>query len=220
METQSPSVHSLSSLAPNTILYPDPSILLPHQKQVLFESPQRFKTLIWHRKARKTTTAIYQMVRQAHRRVGVYYHVFPTYGEAKDSIWRDPAMLARNVPESLIAKKNETELVIYFKNGSVYQLKGSDQPDALRGPNPMGVIFDEYDTQNAAAWGIIEPVIRANDGWAWFIGTPRGRQKLYDLYNRGQEGHKEWGSWLLKASQSGIIDAEQLQEARNREHVH
>lgn len=154
------------------------------------------------------------MVRQAHRRVGVYYHIFPTYGEAKDSIWRDPAMISALVPEQLIAKKNETELVIYFKNGSVYQLKGSDQPDALRGPNPMGVIFDEYDTQNAAAWGIIEPVIRANGGWAWFIGTPRGRQKLYDLYNRGQEGHKEWGSWLLKASESGIIDPEQLQEAR------
>lgn len=154
------------------------------------------------------------MVIQSQRRVGVYWHIFPTYGEAKDSVWRDPHMLFDIIPESLIARKNETELVIYFKNGSVYQLKGSDDPEALRGPNPVGVIFDEFDTQKIGAWGIIEPIIRANNGWVWFIGTPRGKQKLFEFYHRGLAGHHEWHSWLLKASRSGIVPLDQLEEAK------
>ena len=170
--------------------------------------------LIWHRKARKTTTAIIEGIKQACLRVGVYWHIFPTYGEAKDSVWRDPQMLFNIIPKELVEKKNEQELVVYLKNGSIYQLKGSDDPDALRGPNPMGVIFDEWDTQKGEAWGIVEPILRANGGWAWFIGTPRGKGKLYDLYNRGQEGHHEWKSYLLKASQSGIVPKDQLDESR------
>lgn len=154
------------------------------------------------------------MIVQAHLRVGVYWHIFPTYGEAKDSIWRDPHMLFNIIPEKLVAKRNESELVIYFKNGSIYQLKGSDDPDALRGPNPYGIIFDEFDTQRQEAWGVIEPILRANGGWAWFVGTPRGKQKLHEFYHRGQTNHHEWKSWLLKASESGIVAPDQLAEAR------
>lgn len=123
-------------------------------------------------------------------------------------------MLFNIIPEELIAKKNESELIIYFKNGSIYQLKGSDDPDALRGPNPFGVVWDEYDTQKQEGWQYTEPILRANGGWAWFIGTPRGKAKLYDLLNRGQSGHHEWKSWLLKASESGIIAKDQLEEAK------
>lgn len=156
-----------------------------------------------------------EAVKQAHLRKGVYWHIFPTYGEAKDSVWRDPGMLFNIIPKDLIARVNETELVVYFKNGSIYQLKGNDNADALRGPNPFGVIFDEFDTQNNDGWGVIEPIIRANGGWVWFIGTPRGKGKLYDLYNRGQTGHHEWKSWRLKASESGIVPLDQLQESKS-----
>lgn len=211
MENQDPSNYLLTL---DQVSYLPLSTLLPHQIEVLQKSPKRFKTLIWHRKARKTTTAIYEVVKQAHLRIGVYWHIFPTYGEAFDSIWNDPNMLFNIIPKALIDHVNATNLIVYFKNGSIYQLKGSDDPDALRGPNPFGVVFDEFDTQKREAWGVIEPILRANGGWAWFIGTPRGRQQLYDFYNRGQTDHKEWASWLIKASNSGIIDLEQLEEAR------
>ena len=153
-------------------------------------------------------------MKQAHLRIGVYWHIFPTYGEAFDSVWNDPAMLFNIIPKQLIDHVNITNLIVYFKNGSIYQLKGSDQPDALRGPGPMGIVFDEWDTQKQEAWGVVEPILRANGGWCWFIGTPRGRQGLYDNYQKGQSGHKEWASWLLKASESGIIAQDQLDEAK------
>lgn len=196
------------------VQFPNPSLLLPHQSDVLYD-PHKFKVLIWHRRARKTTTSIYEITRQAHIRRGVYWHIFPTYGEAKDAVWRDPNMLFSIIPQALVAQVNASELVIYFKNGSIYQLKGSDDPDALRGANPMGVVFDEFDTQRNEGWPVVEPILRANGGWAWFVGTPRGKQKLYDFYKKGQrEDDLEWKSWLLKASTSGIIAPDQLLKSR------
>jgi hypothetical protein len=155
------------------------------------------------------------MVKQAHLRVGVYWYIFPTYREAKDAIWRDPNMLGRIAPEELILKKNDSELVMYFKNGSLMQLKGSDDYDSLRGPNPVGVVLDEYATMKPETWGVIEPILRANGGWCWFIGTPKGKNHFHQMYIRGQEGHPEWKSFLLKASTSGIIPADQLEESKH-----
>src|SRR3990167_5705000 len=195
------------------IIYPDWNALMPHQIEAI-RSPQRFKVLIWHRRARKTTTSLIELTKQSQLTIGGYWHLFPTYAEAKDAVWRDPAMLFRIIPEQWIIKRNEQELVVYLKNGSYIQLKGADDPDALRGPNPMGIIFDEFPLQKLEAWKVMEPVLRANGGWAWFVGTPKGKNHGYDFFERGQQGHPEWKSWLLKASSSGIIDPYQLNESR------
>ena len=123
-------------------------------------------------------------------------------------------MLFRIIPHELVARQNEIELTLYLHSGSIICLKGANQPDTLRGAGPYGVVFDEFATMKYEAWGIIEPVLRANGGWAWFIGTPKGKNSLYRHWLRGQEGHFEWKSWLMKASQSGIIPADQLEESR------
>ncbi len=123
-------------------------------------------------------------------------------------------MLFKIIPKELILKTNEQELVVYFKNGSILQLKGADEPDSLRGAGPYGIVLDEFAHMKFEAWQVIEPIIRANAGWAWFIGTPRGRNHLYDFYNRGQGENPEWKSYILKASESGIIPLDQLAESK------
>src|SRR3990167_1489160 len=197
------------------ITYPNP-LLMPHQKEVLRDK-SKFKVLVWHRRARKTSTALEKIALEAfnpHFENKVYWIVFPTYAEAKDAVWKDPNMLFRIIPKELIARQNEVELTLYLHGGSVICLKGADKPDTLRGAGPYGVIFDEFATMKYEAWGIVEPVLRANGGWAWFIGTPKGKNHLFDLYQRGQQDSKEWKSWLLKASTSGIIPQDQLYEAK------
>ena len=155
-----------------------------------------------------------ELTRQAQLKRGVYWIVFPTYGEAKDAVWRDPRMLFDIIPEKWIEKTNESELVVYFTNGSILQLKGADEPDSLRGAGPLGVVFDEFAKVKIDAWYVVEPILRANGGWAWFVGTPKGKNHLYHFYLRGQERHIEWSSYLLKASQSGIIAPDQLNESQ------
>lgn len=127
-------------------------------------------------------------------------------------------MLFNILPDKLVEKKNEVEMVIYFKSGSVLQLKGADDPDYLRGAGVVGCVLDEFAKMKFEAWQVIEPMLRANGGWCWFIGTPKGKNHLHQMYLRGQEGHSEWKSWLLKASESGIIAQDQLEEARRTAH--
>ena len=135
-------------------MFPPWDELAPHQREAL-QAPQRFKVLVWHRRARKTTTAIIELVKQSQYRVGAYWHIFPTYSEAKDAVWRDPSMLFRIIPPEIIKKKNEQELVVYFYNGSYLQLKGADEPDTLRGAGPVGIVFDEFAKVKEEAWYIV-----------------------------------------------------------------
>jgi hypothetical protein len=120
-------------------------------------------------------------------------------------------MLFRIIPKELIARTNEQELTIYLKCGSIIVLKGADNPQRLRGAGPFGVVLDEFAEMRIETWEeIIQPIIRANGGWAWFVGTPKGKNHLYKFYQRGQKGGDEWKSYLLKASISGVIPADQL----------
>ena len=148
-------------------------------------------------------------------RQGAYWHVFPTYAEAKNAVWLDPHMMFDIIPPEVIEKRNESELRVNLINGSYIQLIGADNPDRLRGAGPLGLVLDEYDTMKSDVWDVLQPIVRGNGGWVWFIGTPKGKAKLYDLYNYAQSGNdEEWGSWHLKASTSGVISEKELDNAR------
>lgn len=188
----------------------------PHQLSVL-QRPQRFQVLVMHRKAWKTTLAINQLIRWAIAAQGVYWYIAPFLNQAKKIVWQDPGMLPRYCPPSIWEKRNNSELTIPFPNGSILQIIGADHPDSLRGPNPRGVILDEYGDMKSEVWsGIIQPVMIANpDAWCWFVGTPRGRNDFFQKFQYAKTSEdKNWAWSYLPASQSGIISREGLEEAR------
>jgi len=111
---------------------------------------------------------------------------------------------------------NETELFCEFNSDSVLQVRGADDPDSLRGIGYKGVILDEYAMMKPEIWTeIIQPVLRANDGWAWFLFTPHGRNHAYHQWING----KKWDGWqnfFLDANTSGIISPKELEEAKKQ----
>ena len=111
-------------------------------------------------------------------------------------------------------KFNESELRADFPNGARVQLFGADNPDALRGIGLWGVIFDEYSQQPSSIFTeVIRPALADHKGYAVWLGTPKGMNDFYRLYN----DHKEDSDWyvkLLKASESEILDEQELQDAR------
>jgi len=48
---------------------------------------------------------------------GVCYYVLPTYRQAKQVVW--DALISDHVPLDMIAKRNDSELAIYYKNGVI-----------------------------------------------------------------------------------------------------
>ncbi len=192
-----------------------------HQLPVL-QNSARFKVLVWHRKAHKTTLAINELYRWAAAVKGTYWYIAPYMGQAKKIVWQDPEMGSKYCPVEIWDKRNNSELYISFPNGSVVYIMGADNPQSLRGPNPKGVVLDEYDEMKPEVWSeIIHPIMVANpSAWTWFLGTPRGKRdlfyKLEHAYQQMRErgADSEWYGMKLKASESGIITPEALAEAR------
>ena len=154
--------------------------------------------------------SIIEVLRQSQLRIGTYWIIFPFLDEGRDSIWNN--MLFKIIPEEWIEKKNENFMSVKFTNGSYLRLKGADHPDSLRGPNVVGVVFDEFAKQKVEAWKIISPMITATKGWVWFVSTPIGKNHHYDYYLRGRSSdNPQWKSWYLKASESKLLPQEELE---------
>ena len=184
----------------------------------ILNQPARFKVIVAHRKARKTTLAINELIRWAAAVKGTYWYVAPFYNQAKKIVWQDPEMLPKYCPPEIWERRNNTELTIPFPNGSILYVLGADKPDSLRGPNPRGVILDECkDMKLGTIWGgIVQPIMMANpSAWCWFMGTIEGQDEFWQKYIYSRDsGNSNWFGFLLKASESGIISKEALEEAK------
>lgn len=142
--------------------------------------------LAWPRRAGKDLCTFNLLIRASLRKVGVYYYVFPTYSQGKkviyDSITNEGKRFLDYIPKELVASTNSQELKITLVNGSLIQIVGSDNIDSLVGTNPQGLVFSEYALQSPNAYAFLRPVLAANDGWAVFESTPRGKNHFWEMY--------------------------------------
>jgi phage terminase large subunit len=137
---------------------------------------------VWHRRAGKDLVCLNICAVEMLRRVGNYWHVFPTYAQGKKAIWEatDSAGNAFRsyIPPELVVSERQDEMTIEIQNGSRYRVVGADKIDRLVGAGPVGLIMSEYSLMNPKSWDLMRPILRENKGWAIFIYTPRG-------YNHG-----------------------------------
>ena len=152
--------------------------------------------VVWHRRAGKDSTALNLTATEMMERVGVYWHMLPTNVQARKVVWNGIDRDGRRIidqafPKELRERTHNQEMLIELKNGSMWQLCGSDNYDALVGSNPVGVIFSEYSIADPAAWDFIRPILLENGGWAIFIYTPRGKNHGYTLHKMA-ESNPSW----------------------------
>ena len=181
------------------------------------EGKKRFFMLCWHRRARKTTLSLNVLIRECIKNPKkVYGYIAPTYTQAKAIIWRDPNMLFRYLPQEAIKRRNESELFIEFHNGSILVIKGADNPDSIRGQDYEGVVLDEWALMKQMVWEeILRPIITPNPKrWAIFEFTPKGRNFVYDYWNKCEQW-PDWYKSYLSVSDSGLVSEEELEKARN-----
>jgi phage terminase large subunit len=101
--------------------------------------------LAWHRRAGKDDVCLHWAATQAMQRVGNYWHMLPEYAQARKSVWEavNPHTGKRRIdeafPDAICETKRGTDMFIRFKNGSTWQLVGSDRFDSLVGSPPIGV---------------------------------------------------------------------------------
>ncbi|NDD57164.1 MAG: hypothetical protein EBZ44_05550 [Verrucomicrobia bacterium] len=141
-----------------------------------------------------------------------FAYVAPLYVQAKDVAWGYLKMYAAQVPGVAF---NEGELRVDFPhNGARIRLYGADNYDRLRGLYLDGIVLDEYADMDPRAWPeVIRPALADRKGWAIFIGTPKGRNAFYDIYEMARR-ERDWFALMLRASESGLVDAAELVDAQ------
>jgi len=180
--------------------------------------------LVWHRRAGKDSTSLNFTAKEMFKRKGNYWHLFPKQTQARKAIWNGinsdgQSILDQVFPEPVRARTSSQEMMIELKNGSTWQLAGSDNYDSLVGANPVGVVFSEWSLCDPNAWAYIRPMLAENGGWAVFIYTPRGKNHGFTLYNMAKKAD-EWFCQNLtvndtkRADGSPVISPEAIETER------
>jgi hypothetical protein len=171
--------------------------------------------MVAHRRAGKTVACINDLLLRAmttDKPDGRFAYLAPQFNQAKDIAWLYLRRYAGVIPA---AEFNESELRCDLPNGARIRLYGADNPDRLRGIYLDGVILDEYADMRPSIWGeVLRPLLADRKGWATWIGTPKGRNAFHEVWS-GATGD-DWFRLMLKASETGLIDADELAAAQRQ----
>lgn len=198
-------------------------IIIPYTPRPQFiayhERTERFAKIVAHRRFGKTVGCMNDKVKQAISNTREfppprYSYIAPTYTQAKDVAWGYLKHYSAPIPG---IKISESELWVEYPNGARVRLYGADNYDRMRGLYNDGVTIDEPAQMDPRAWPeVIRPTLSDYQGWASFIGTPQGRDWFYKI-DRDEKGEElpGWFRLTLKASETGIIQPEELESLRH-----
>lgn len=189
----------------------------PYQLPVLryFANGGKRAVLQWSRRLGKDDVSMHHTAMAMLSKVGTYWHMLPEYAQARKAIWDavDGHTGKRRIdwvfPKELRQSTNEVEMKITLKNGSVWQVVGSDRYDSLVGSGVVGVVFSEFSLCKPEAWGYISPMLEENGGWALFNYTVRGENHATQLARYAQND-PQWFFSNVLAEESGVFTKEQL----------
>ena len=206
------------------------TVTLPYKPRPLqaefHRQRKRFTVAVNHRRFGKTVMAIADAIQTGmwcprHRPQVAY--IAPTYAQAKRASWEYAKEMCAGFGG---ARFHESELRIdiprVLSDGSKdfvrIMLLGSDSVDSLRGIYVDHCILDEFADINPRLYPeVIRPALSDRKGSAVWIGTPRGQNQFYDKFEEAKvdvlAGSPDWHWCLHKASDTGILDDEELSSA-------
>jgi len=179
---------------------------------------------IWHRRAGKDDVMLHRAAVAAFERPATYWHCLPEYAQARKAIWTavnshtGKRRIDEAFPHELRAATNDNEMFIRFKNGSTWQVIGSDRYNSLVGAGVAGVTFSEWALCNPASWGYISPMMRENSGWAAFITTPRGKNHAHAMYESGRK-NSDWFAQRLSVHDTGALTTAELSDVLQTDYI-
>lgn len=146
----------------------------------------------------------------------VIYWVSPTDNQAHKVYKQIVSVFQKTgIIKSKKGGKGDTEIV--FINGSRILFRSAASEDSLRGESVNYMILDECafiktDTVNT----ILLPMLNVKGKKCLAISTPKGKNWLYDWYNRGQDAlESKWKSFRFSSYDSPYVNEDLIDEARH-----
>lgn len=194
--------------------------MIPYRPEKLWKTTihpnlesHRFSVIVAHRRFGKTVGTVNHLIKMAVKnknQAPQYAYVAPYRNQAKHIAWGYLKYFAHVIPG---IKTNESELYIEFPSrhdgcaGARIYVIGADHPDALRGTYWDGAVLDEYAQIKPELWNeVVRPAIADRKGWVIFIGTPKGQNQFYEIYQRAMRD-ENWYCCLYRADESGLFEA-------------
>jgi len=175
----------------------------------VFSCDRRFRILVAGRRFGKTYLALVELCQAAWAPGRLVWYIAPTYKQAKRIAWKP---LKRLTSPYWASKPNETDLSIELCTGGTIALRGADNYDSLRGDGLDFLVMDEYASMSPDVWSeVLRPSLSDRQGRALFIGTPRGFNHFYDLFQDVQ--NPNWATFQFTTEQGGNVLASELQQA-------
>jgi len=178
----------------------------------------RFAVLVCHRRFGKTVGTVNHMIKSAilcTKTAPHFAYIAPFRNQAKMIAWQYLKHYTSVIPGR---KVNESELYIELPTqharwpGARLYIVGADHPDALRGTYFDGAVLDEYAQIKKEIWDeIIRPALADREGWAIFIGTPKGQNSFFEMYQRAQR-EESWFSCLYRVDESGVLPQSEIDD--------
>ncbi len=186
-----------------------PIDLMPPQREV-FDCDARFRMLVAGRRFGKTYLSLAELIRAANQPGKLAWYVAPSYRQAKSIAWKPLKQLSRELWKG---RPHESELRIELKGGGTICLRGADNYDSLRGNGLDFLVLDEYALIAPEVWPeVLRPALADKQGRALLIGTPRGHDHFYELFE-SVKAQEQWRTFQFTTEQGGNVKKEELASA-------
>lgn len=175
----------------------------------------RWAIAVAHRRAGKTVACVNELIKAAatcNKPSPRFAYIAPQLNQAKDIAWSYLMEYTDCFGEDRVLNKSELWVELP-NNGARIRIYGADNPDRLRGIYLDGAVLDEFGDMDPTVWTqVIRPALSDRKGWAIFIGTPKGKNTFYELWNIAEDD-ADWLRLRLKASETGLLDDKELADA-------
>lgn len=173
---------------------------------------ERFALMVCTRRAGKTVAVVNDMVAKAMatpKKDARYGYFAPNMKQGVRAAWDYFLQAVAGIPG---AKVSESAKTINLPNGARIELYSAEDPHSIRGGKWDGAVLDEFGDMKSIMWTqVVRAGIADRQGWVVFIGTPRGKNKFYELRQRatglGPRGTAEMPRWFyLSVTAQDIVD--------------
>lgn len=170
--------------------------------------------VVMGRRAGKDMVCFNIVVRQALKRVGIYYYLLPTAVQARRVMFAGMTSTGQPIldfiPKELIKSINIQQMLVTLVNNSQIMFCGSENYDALRGTNPVGIVMSEAAYSHPAAYPALRPILLYNDGFIIFISTPFGSNWFSTIHEIAKNNPDEWFSYFAPVDVTQHISEDQI----------
>lgn len=177
---------------------------------VIDQSPAQFKVVFCGRRFGKTTYGVRCCVKGALTTGKLYFWIAPSYKVANIG-WKMLKKIAYQIPN---AEVREADKSIIFPNGGQVDIRSAVDPDSLRGEQLAGAVFDEFAQIDPDTWPEVSaPSLIDLDGWALFIGTPKGENWASELFYQAKV-LPEWAAFQMPTSTNPYLTPKAIARMR------